>query len=178
MKKGLCIIIALTSWVFLHTQEIEYNPPFITNDLGRFETIIRGVIDFFWLENTAFHGISTENESLIKDVIHELDMDNHCIELRSLSSLGKLFLAHLSPAITLPMPLALFNRKYHTFLFIDEEYFSLLSEDEKKIFNISRANAYKMLSRTKKIFFYIAISFLVQKCKIAHWKTIQCKAII
>ncbi|MEX0940534.1 MAG: M48 family metallopeptidase [Candidatus Babeliales bacterium] len=91
------------------------------------EKFFRELDDFMGLENLGFKSISKENEQFIRAIIHELEMDNYCIEIRRMSNHAQQIVGRMNAFVTYS-----FKKEEHAYMFISEEWFETLSENEKQ----------------------------------------------
>jgi Zn-dependent protease with chaperone function len=128
MKKFFYLSIVFFIAQSLHAKderpesEPTYKLPVINN-------IIRTMSDFFGNEWFGYRKIAEENELFIKKIIHELDMDDYCIEVRGMSKYAQRMFGRLNAFV---MPSIFFGRKSHAFFFLGEEAFKELSNQEKE----------------------------------------------
>src|SRR5579885_2921637 len=131
MHKHIYLWIFLTILPITATADSQRPEAQPSRELYKTESVLRTVNDFLGFESWGFHALSPENETYIKTIIHELDMDDYCIEIRGMSNLFKKVFGYAN-ALACPSTASLiFGKKYHTYLFVSEVWFNTLSDQQK-----------------------------------------------
>ncbi len=99
------------------------------HELARLKSVIRTVDDFMGTENLGFQTLTEKNEVFIKSIITDLGMDDYCIEIRGMSNLAQREIGRLNAFV---IPSGIFGNKSHSYLYISEDWFDTLSEQEKQ----------------------------------------------
>lgn len=121
---GLCLFLGLQAAKKPNRPMAVPNKP-----LSMMKNFIRDLSDFFSWEEYGYHALSEKNQLYITAIIHELAMDDYCIEMRGMSNAAQAVVGRINAFV---VPSAYFNKKSHAFLFISEEWFDSLSELERQ----------------------------------------------
>ena len=98
-------------------------------ELSQIKNLFRTMNDFMGSEWFGYHKISQHNEQFIEAIIKELGMDDYCIEIRQMSKYAEYIFGHLNAFV---MPSIFFNKKSHSYLYLAEDAFNLLSNNAKE----------------------------------------------
>ena len=92
MNKIGFLIVGLVSFVPIsYTYNSANRPDSQPNKkLSGFKGFIRDLDDFVWTERLGYKAVSEKNEKFIRDIAHELAMDDYCIEIRGMNNVAKL----------------------------------------------------------------------------------------
>ena len=107
---GLCLVLGLQAAKNPNRPLAAPNRP-----LSSFGYCMRDVSDFLMWEEYGFHAISEANQIYINDIIHELGMDDYCIEMRGMSNAAQFAVGRINAFV---VPSLFTNKKSHAFLFI------------------------------------------------------------
>jgi Zn-dependent protease with chaperone function len=121
---GLCLVLGLQAAKNPNRPLAAPNRP-----LSSFGYCMRDVSDFIMWESYGFHAISEANQLYINGIIHELGMDDYCIEMRGMSNAAQFAVGRINAFV---VPSLFSDKKSHAFLFISEEWFDSLTELEKQ----------------------------------------------
>lgn len=120
----LCMMHGLYAKLDLNRPEAQPN-----YQLSTLKNFIRTFDDFTGTERLGFQALTEHNERFIRTIVHDLDMDDYCIEIRGMSNLAQHMVGRLNAFV---IPSLLFDKKSHAYLFISEDWFDTLSEQEKQ----------------------------------------------
>lgn len=168
MKKAVfCLALCLTSALNARSDSRPEARP--NKKLCGLTDFFRSACDFFGEESLGIKALSHDNEQFIQEIINDLEMQDYCIELRSMSNYAQqgfnptdIFVLPLqawgrSTILTMP---SIFGKKFHTQIFISEEWFSTLTADEKQALIRQELMQLKLGQHAKKFLLGIA-SFVI-----------------
>lgn len=150
----MCLLLASSLSAFTKSTRPESQP---SRPLTKTQQYIRTVGDFLLFDRLGMDALSPENEQFIKEVIHDLDMDDYCIEIRRMSNLAqRLYGRANASAIASPL-----NKKRHAYLYVSEKWFETLSAEAKQALIRHELMHIKLNHTPKKIVasILLAISF-------------------
>ncbi len=128
MKKFIYIIVLLGITVGLQAKKYPDRPEAqATHSLSVVRNFIRDWGDFWGTESLGFHALSRDNEQFIRDIIIDLNMDDHCIEIRGMTNWAQEVFGRMN---TFVMPSLI--PKGHAYLYVSEEWLESLSEPERQ----------------------------------------------
>lgn len=120
----LCIIPALYSHSKIHRPEAQPN-----QELSNIKIFFKNFDDFLGVENLGTKSVASDHEKFIRDIIHDLKMDDYCIEIRAMSFNAQHTIGRINAFV---IPSRIFGKKSHAYLYISEEWFEALSDQQKQ----------------------------------------------
>ena len=128
MKK-IFLIFGLCLFSLTHAAKNPNRPVAVpSKPLTDYEDSMREVYDFLGWESYGFHALKESTQTYINAIIHELGMDDYCIEMRGMSNMAQHAMGRMN-AFVVP---SIFGGKSHAWMFISEEWFESLSDGEKQ----------------------------------------------
>lgn len=131
-------------------------------ELSKFESVVRDIEDFCFFELLGFQAVSSENELFIRHIIDGLAMNDYNIEIRRMSNLAQMFLGRANAFV---VPYLILSSKFHSYLYIAEDWFDSLSEAEKEVLIRHELMHLKYNHAPKKLGFWIVISLINNSLK-------------
>lgn len=98
-------------------------------ELSFIKKAVREFSDFIFFEYLGYQSVREENETLIRTIITELEMDEYCIEIRGMSNFGKHLFGRTNAFVAAPI---FWTRQSHSYLYISEDWFDTLSTTQKE----------------------------------------------
>jgi Zn-dependent protease with chaperone function len=97
-------------------------------ELSTLKKLIKTIDDFLGTERLGYQALSEKNESFVRTIMHKLDMDDYCIEIRKMSNYAQRLVGRTN-AFVIP---SVFGKKSHSYLYISEDWFDGLSDESKE----------------------------------------------
>ena len=128
MKKFF-LLFGLCLFSLVDATKNSNRPEAIPNkELTYYESFMRSFWDFIAFESHGFHAVKESTQQYINAIIHKLGMDDYCIEMRGMSNAAQHAAGRMN-AFVVP---SVFGGQSHALLFICEEWFESLPEEEKQ----------------------------------------------
>jgi Zn-dependent protease with chaperone function len=118
---------------------------------------IRAVDDFLGREHLGFQAVSASNELFIRKVADSLNMDDYCIEIRGMSNFAQRKFGRINAFV---IPSILFSKRSHAYLFISEDWFNTLPDEQKQALVRHELMHIKHNHMRKRLRFFIVIHLL------------------
>lgn len=96
--------------------------------LSKSQKFFRDFYDFIGIEPLGIQQLLPHNEQYIRGIITNLKMDEYCIEIRGMSNLAQRVFGRVN-AFVYP---SAFSKESHSYLYISEDWFETLSDQEKQ----------------------------------------------
>lgn len=129
MKKLIYFSVLFLVFGLKAKLDLERPEAYPSHDLSLLKNLIRTFDDFMYSEHLGYQSLTKKNGDFIKSIISNLDMDDYCIEIRGMSNLAQRVFGHFNSFV---VPSNIFGKKSHSYLYISEDWFDTLSEQEKQ----------------------------------------------
>ncbi len=96
-----------------------------SHKLSRSQKMFRDFVDFYFAEDYGDQALTEKNETFIKNIISDLNMNEYCIEIRGMSYEGQTIFGHINAV-------AMIGFKFFSYIYVSEDWFDTLPEEEKQ----------------------------------------------
>lgn len=152
-RKTFALLICLiTHSSLFYANQTEHREAKPNKPLSTFEAFQRSLDDFLGKEALGYFGVSEELELYIRGIIKEMGMEDYNIEIRSMSNEAKRKFGRMNAFV---MP-AFKSRTRLNYLFISEDWFKSLPDQEQKALIGHELTHIKANHLPKKILFALA----------------------